>query len=264
MTPGRIVTSSDVLGLELAEVVYDPLDREPEHEHDNAHFYLAVSGDCSEIYRKQPRQYCRSTVGFLPAGHTHSVKYSDREFRWFRVNANSEWLMKLDEYIDSQLSPVHTRAGMLPELFWRLYREYRFPDSVSPVVIEALAIEMLGEVSRLGKFTDRSTPRWLVQARDFVEAHFAEQIRLIAIADTVSVHPVHLAREFRRHFNCSIGEYVRKRRVEFARCQLAVTDMSLVEIALAAGFCDQSHLSRTFKRAVGITPTEYRSATRVA
>lgn len=246
----------------MAEIVYAPLDKEAEHEHDEAHFYLALKGKCVETYARECRDFRPSTVGFLPSGHAHAVEYCDREFQWFRVNASSAWLSKVDRYMDSQLRPFHTSNGILPELFWRLYREYSFPDAVSPLVAEALVVEMVGEVSRQGRSANRSAPRWLVHARDFVEANFAEQVRLVSIAETVNVHPVHLAREFRRHFNCSIGEYVRNRRVEFVRRQLTVSDMSLVEIALAAGFCDQSHLSRTFKRTVGLTPTEYRSATR--
>jgi len=74
----------------------------------------------------------------------------------------------------------------------------------------------------------------------------------------VGIHPVHLAREFRRHYQCTIGEYVRRLKVEYACLQISVSEASLHQIALAAGFFDQSHFARTFKQIMGVTPGNYR------
>ena len=71
-----------------------------------------------------------------------------------------------------------------------------------------------------------------------------------------------LAREFRRRFGCSIGDYVRRLRIEFACRELAISDVPLYEIAFAAGFSDHSHFARTFKRATGMTPGAYRAASK--
>jgi AraC family transcriptional regulator len=76
------------------------------------------------------------------------------------------------------------------------------------------------------------------------------------------VHPAHLAREFRRRRHCTIGGYVRRLRVEFACRELSSTDAPLAEIALAAGFSHQSHLTRTFKELTGMTPAKFRALSR--
>jgi AraC family transcriptional regulator len=76
----------------------------------------------------------------------------------------------------------------------------------------------------------------------------------------VGVHPVYLASEFRKHFGCTIGEYVRKLRVEFACRRISESDSPLSDIAIAAGFSHQSHFSRTFKAVTGMTPAGYRTA----
>ena len=83
-----------------------------------------------------------------------------------------------------------------------------------------------------------------------------------AVARAAGVHPTHLMRVFRRFHGCTLGDYVRQRRIDFACGRLTATDAPLVEVALAAGFCDQSHFTKTFKRATGLTPSEYRKATR--
>jgi AraC family transcriptional regulator len=93
--------------------------------------------------------------------------------------------------------------------------------------------------------------------------HFSESLTLAGVAASVGVHPVHLARVFRQHYRCTIGEYVRQVRIEFASRELSVSDAPLAEIAFTSGFSDQSHFSKTFKRLTGQTPAQFRKASRL-
>ena len=95
-----------------------------------------------------------------------------------------------------------------------------------------------------------------------VEVAGPETPTLSELAAEVGLHPVHVASTFRRHVGCTVGHYLRQRRVTWACQQLAGTDAPLAEIALEAGFADQSHFCRTFKRHVGLTPAAYRRLTR--
>src|SRR5262249_7883642 len=108
----------------------------------------------------------------------------------------------------------------------------------------------------------RAAPRWLSRARDLLEARPAARLTLAEIAAAVDVHPVHLARAFRRRYGCSVGAYPRPLRLDLAARALSSGDAPVSEIALAAGFSDQSHFSRTFKRTTGLTPAEFRSQSR--
>ncbi len=89
-------------------------------------------------------------------------------------------------------------------------------------------------------------------------AHFAEPITLAQTAIAIGIHPVHLAREFRRNYCSTVGEYVRQLRIESACQRLATSDEPLNQIALALGLFDQSHFSRTFKTFIGMSPANYR------
>jgi AraC family transcriptional regulator len=77
-------------------------------------------------------------------------------------------------------------------------------------------------------------------------------------ATLLDVHPTHLARTFKSLVGCSMGEYVRRLRIEEAARRLASGAGPLVEIALDAGFADQAHFSRVFKQVTGHSPGAYR------
>jgi AraC family transcriptional regulator len=86
----------------------------------------------------------------------------------------------------------------------------------------------------------------------------AGHVSLSSLARTVGRHPVHVAREFRRHYGTSIGEYHRRTRLRRAR-ELMRSRAPFSEIAFACGFSSHSHLSRAFKAEFGMTPSAFRA-----
>jgi AraC-like DNA-binding protein len=69
-----------------------------------------------------------------------------------------------------------------------------------------------------------------------------------------------VARQFRKHYGTTIGEFVRQTRIEYARHRLCNSDLSTVEIALESGFAHQAHFSNVFKKVMGMTPGRYCAA----
>jgi AraC-like DNA-binding protein len=94
--------------------------------------------------------------------------------------------------------------------------------------------------------------------REYVDSHLDENVGLDTLASTAGLSVHHFARAFRQ----SVGEpphaYLLRRRVERAQEMLKQTDLPLSDIALAVGFADHSHLTRHFKRLVGMTPSAAR------
>ena len=260
---GRVLKTWEVSGFSLLEAVYAPRLKVPKHSHQQANFCIALQGSCTERFGKQDREYKPFTLDFLPPDCPHSLNFHAVELRYFSMDVAPEWLERAREYSLSVDRSVHCRGGLLGELFMRAYKEFTWADEVSPLAIEGLALEMLAEVSRrAAKTRERRTARWLIQARELLHESFSAPPNLAGIAGAVGVHPVHLAREFRREFRCTVGEYARRLRVEYACRELMTSDAALAEIASAAGFSDQSHFSRTFKRLTGMTPARYRMNSR--
>ena len=143
----------------------------------------------------------------------------------------------------------------LPQLFLTMYHKFRDMDDESLRNLEQALLE-----GRSVTNSDRRFPKWLEKVKNILEQRFAEPYKLSEIAAEVGVHPVHLAREFRKHYGSSIGEYLRKVRIEYACRELMGSNEAVTKIAFAAGFADQSHFSRTFKRLCGTTPGKYRAS----
>jgi transcriptional regulator of acetoin/glycerol metabolism len=98
----------------------------------------------------------------------------------------------------------------------------------------------------------------LRRVRDYVENHLNGDVSLGTLARVAGLSDSHFARAFRQAEGVTPHTYVLQRRVARARKMMVESDLSLAEIALAAGFADQSHLARRFRQQTGLTPDRFR------
>lgn len=246
----------------LAEVEYAAGQRVHQEAHARARFVLVVRGGLVDA---DPRRAREGTMPlfFQPAGEPQSYRATGAGATCLILEMDDTWLARAREQAPVLTRRASFRTGLVVHLAHRLYGEFRLRDEVSRLAIESLAIGVLAEASRHAARTERdAVPAWLVRARLFVEAHFADRVLLATVAAMVGVHPVHLARTFRRTYDTTFAGYVREVRVDYARAQLVSSGASLSDIAASAGFCDQSHFCRLFKRSTGLSPAEYRLAFR--
>ena len=255
---GQLQRKVDAEGFSFREVVDRSEEEIPLHTHEEAHFIFVVQGTYITSARDVDPVCSSRTLLFNPAGTTHRDRFQTRGGRFLAISVAPERLRLVQEQVSLIDHPVGFSRGRMSWLAARLYQELRGLDSLSPVVMEGIALELLGQTARQKLRSGRRPPAWLRTARELLHDRFPSPPGVAEIARAAGVHPVHLARTFREHHGMTIGEYVRKLRVEHACRQISTTDAPLSEIALAAGFCDQSHFSRTFKRVTGTTPAEYR------
>lgn len=100
--------------------------------------------------------------------------------------------------------------------------------------------------------------RKLTQVQDYIEAHLQEPIRLDDLAVTTHLSRYHFCRLFKQSVGISPYRYILQQRIKKAQQLLRDPTLSLVEVALASGFANQSHFSRHFRQQVGVTPSYYR------
>jgi AraC family transcriptional regulator len=162
-------------------------------------------------------------------------------------------------------SVQHLRHGGIAGDASRIALELDGGDDLALLIVDGLVHTMLATATRQERRRPHHacTPSWLLRAQELVHARFRERVSLAAVAHAVGISPSHLAREFRAHFGTTLGEYMRRLRVEWVADQLTRTSMRLSELGIAAGFSDQSHLTREFRRRFGVTPAECQRRARV-
>ena len=94
---------------------------------------------------------------------------------------------------------------------------------------------------------------------EFIEEHLAEGIGLSDLAETAGLSVYHFARQFRQSTGVAPHQYVLQRKIERAKETLRDPRKTILEASARVGFDDQSHFTKTFRRLVGVTPTEFRS-----
>ncbi len=258
---GEYMSSRFLKGLSLAETVGASNLKLPKHSHRLAGFSLILQGGYIESYGKTELECKPSSVKFHPAGEAHSDFYGNKTVRNFIIELEPPWLTRMDANAFVGNNPVLFSSNSISRLMIKLRNEFHSMETEAPIIIQGLVLELIAETSRSGKeILEDNCPRWLGQAKEILDEQFSENLSLSFIAQSVGVHPVYLAHSFRRYYRCSVGDYVRQRRIEFACHKISTSKDSLVNIALASGFSSQSHFSRIFKQITGMSPAQYRAA----
>lgn len=255
---GANVRSKEYAGFHLSETVYPAGMQVPEHFHELPYFCLLLGGGYWERYGRRHVEFDPGSIVFHPEKQVHHGDTRPEPTRCFHLEIDHSWVERLAEHGGLPTDPVDRSSGHLTWLGVRLFREFSRDDDASPLMIEAIGLEMLGRLVRESSSAERTPPRWLESTTDRLIEEFAQPITVAQIADDLGVSAVRLGRSFRRWYGQSIGSYQRKLRVEHVTARLADPGATLALLASEAGFSDQSHMTRIFKRTTGMTPHRYR------
>ena len=231
----------------------------PEHAHELAFFTLILKGIYSEKFAGKDRVFSPHTILWRQAEQSHKDRIQSDQSHFFFVEIKRSFLDSLNLY-ERVPDRLVERNGSLKMLAARLRREIGSGQQYSSLIAEGITLEMLGHLVRKSTEKDKRPPRWLADVVDLLNEEFTESLTMEMLAAEAGVHPVHLAAVFRRFQNETIGEYVQKRRVQYAAELLRRKDMHLSEISQLAGFSDQSHFTRVFKQHTGSTPGAFRAS----
>lgn len=255
---GKHLPIIETNGFILTETQHESNLSVTKHSHENANLACVLSGSFTEKINRKSFECAAQNILLKPPEESHSTHYNRAGAYCLIIEVQPEKLSYFSPDFFSEVKHVQMTANF--NLIYRIYRELRITDDVSKMAIEGLTLELLAHFRRQAKTRIESgNPRWLSEVQDFIHDNFNNSITLSTVAETVGVHPSHLARVFRGKFHCSIGDYIRRLRLEYAAKQLIETEKAFVEIAFAAGFYDQSHFANAFRNYTGLTPTEYRT-----
>jgi AraC family transcriptional regulator len=249
----------------FAELVATVPEREvPRHTHDAPHFILVTEGIYVTAARNHKGLCSDGTLIFNPAGTTHRDCFRSTEGKFVSVSMGAD-AANLFESAGSVPVVVGSSSpsSLDGDVGDRILDEVRNSLSLRTPVLEGLGFELIALVSLTPERTTSRTLRgWLLQAREMIHDCADLGLTIAELADSAGVHPVYLARAYRRHFGCSPGESLRSIRLRRVRELLGGTNLPLVEIALQCGFSDQSQMTRAFSKIFRTSPARYRELRR--
>ncbi|HUR21403.1 MAG TPA: AraC family transcriptional regulator [Vicinamibacterales bacterium] len=254
---GTQVVKRHMAGLHIVESAYEPNQSVPWHVHQWPYFTFVLRGGYTEHCLGQTWDIAEGDVVLHEAGEAHSDRMHDGETYLLNLEFTQSWLDRIDGCGARLDTRFRSSGGPFLQLGHRLHRELWRDDRVSALCIEGLALQLIAETAQI-KRRPAGRGRWWKKAIDYLRANFKESPTLHDVAEAAGVHPVHLAHEFRRKQGLTVGDYIRKLRVEWACQELVRSDKTIVEIAVKAGFSDHSHMTRVFRRETGLTPSEFR------
>jgi AraC family transcriptional regulator len=256
---GEIVRKRGIGNFTLLEGVYRPNQVLPRHSHEHAYVSVALRGAYLERCGLRSWDCGDGGAIFHVAGESHSNRFYETGARLLILEIKPQFLAQLHEQgvvTDRQSWLTSPYCG---QLALKLNQMLPLTDPLSALSAEGVGIELLSETLRPHFLkTNRSEPDWLRTVHEILHDRYREPLTLTELASAVSVHPVHLARAFRKRYDCCIGDLIRRLRTEAACYELLHSDASLAEIAARTGFTDQSHLCRILKRQTGVSPGRYR------
>jgi AraC family transcriptional regulator len=234
----------------------------PPHAHEQATLNVVLDGEYGEtVERGAFQSHGPATLIAKPAGTVHGNQLVSAPVECLVIEVGADTVEILRQSVPLFSQVVVQRSAQVARYGGRLRAELARRDDVTPLAVEGLVCELLAELARAPQPRPDARNRWLTCARDLMHDEPGPQ-SLSDLARRLGLHPIYVARAFRARFGCAVGDYARCLRVERARRLLHHTPLGLSEVAVRAGYSDQSHMTRDFRRAFDQSPGAYRRLTR--
>lgn len=252
--------------MQLRTTPYQPGQVFAPHVHQDTLVCVLLGGRYTERIQGRATEHHAGDVLVCPKNTPHSQRIGGEGALKMLFGPNESTLAYLGEIGFAVERAPAIRNAECAALGRRLASELKHDDPYSVLAREGIAMELLAAFARgEARIVERpGVPAWVRLARDYLHDNLDTPGSLEQIAHEVGRHPVHLAREFKRHYGETIGAYQRQLRTARAAEMLARGTLALTDIALECGFASHSNLCRTFKAAYGMTPSAYRELRHVA
>lgn len=225
------------------------------HYHENSHLCFLLQGEDTESRRSGSYTRKAGDIFFYRAGEEHSsvsrtlltkntiIEFEQAFFTEYSISENN-----LERAVQSRRDAKFLILKMQKELF--------LADACSSVSIQALLLSFIGYTPELSL---TAAPRWVQQVDEILHDKWNEPVSLEELSLATGAHPVTISKHFKKYFSCTLGEFLRKLKVEKSIALVKNSHLPLTEIAYSCGFSDQSHFTKVFKETTGFLPKEFRN-----
>jgi AraC-like DNA-binding protein len=258
----------DIPGLTLSTARFAEFRFEP-HYHLDCHIALVASGVQRQSFRGESLLLTRGAIQLMPQGEVHDgIAAADESYTLQTFRLSPALLDGFGEeitgkhYFPSQAAVVLQDSRLADELL-KVHATLR-QGATDRMLNETYVLELLESLfARLKQpapqaITGNLSSQQLRVVRDFVEAHISDKIVLEDLSLLVKLDRFRFLKLFKRTVGMTPHAWLLRLRLEKAVALISASrNMSITEIAHAVGFFDQSHFTRAFRQAYGVTPARF-------
>lgn len=226
------------------------------HYHENPYLTFLLQGNMTEGNKKEIYDCSAGTLLYHHWEDAHYNIKPDVFTRGFHIEITEDWFERFHVPKTQVEGSFTIKNPAIKLLMHQIFKETKLNDDFPDLSVHQLLLNLFDQLSNQ-KSDTKKKPAWVKQLDEILHEHFTEKLNLVELSQTLNIHPAHLSRDFQKYFQCNLGEYLRKLKVERS-LQLLNEFESLSEVALECGFSDQSHFIRCFKENIGVTPLQYR------
>jgi len=239
--------------------------------HSHAHWSLgAVTAGVSTFrYRDVSHQIRAGDLVMMNPHWVHACNpIANQPWAYLMLYVDARWMSELRYGLGLLSAPewqdIGTAVIRQPSLY------HPFCDMADGLLDEHVAIDhkrqavtayltsLMTELAKEPPLAPAPTPELLAQVADYLRTHCARDISLEELSQQTGYSTGHLIRAFKQHYGLTPHAYLIDQRIQLGQAVLR-QGQPIVEAALTAGFNDQPHFQRTFKRLVAATPHQYRA-----
>ncbi|MBV9962138.1 MAG: helix-turn-helix transcriptional regulator [Parafilimonas sp.] len=244
-----------VNGLTIVDSIFNNYENCPWHYHQHAHFAFTTKGNLTETHKKQKLQLQAGCLLYNHSQEPHCNGNYSSVVSALHIDIDANWFKKYDINSLAIEGVSQIQNPVIKNIFCNILKEVKLFDINSPVVIESLVMQALHEMTKSNAQRSSAKPAWVFKLKDLLYDQYSEKFTLKQIAEQLNLHPVHLCQQFPFYFGCSLGDYIRKIKIEKSVTIIFKKNYSsLTQVAYECGFADQSHFIKIFKKNIGITP----------
>jgi AraC family transcriptional regulator len=253
---GIDVYSQDWGGVVLHASMFKPDARIEEHTHTHAYACFLANGILCERTKTYTSRYMPHTLILYPPGEDHADSFEGYGF-CIDMQFSSAWMKEIlgDNCWVTERQAFDCGPMLCAGL--RLFHLFLNRTLLTVLEVEEFAVEVLGRSRSAGRLP-KHRPSWIPALIEQMEAELTVPRSLSQWAQLVGVHPIYLARAFRKALGTSLGEFQRLAKIRRAVRLLTHSTLPIVDIAYKSGFTDQSHLTHLVSRYTRFTPAALR------
>ena len=225
---------------------------------DNYAFEFVLSGKGYALHNGMLYTLEEGDVFILPPNCPRCY-YADENEPFLKL-----WFLVIGDLPDAimksyRLNDIVYHAPACRVFFENLFKAAKSMQSYESICrLTAQTVQSIADYLCFSRERRTTLPRYLEEAKEYLDMHYTDNVKIDDIARKVHISPSQLTRSFRRYFNQSPYEYILQLKLDAAKILLSTSNFSVKQVSDQLGFCDEYYFSGLFKKRTGLPPSKFK------